>query len=386
MAQEVFISHSTRDKAVANAVVTTLEREGISCWIAPRNVLPGADWGQSLIHGIRASRVFVLLLSSAANSSRHILREVERAVHMGIPIVPLRIEEVVPEGALEFHLSTVHWLDAFTPPVETHLQQLVNTLLAILQRERQQPARNAPPDPAPIVSAGKPPEKTAQSSVVSAAAGQMPGISPSPEIDRKREIQKDAPPEHVTPPVQKRPPYMVFSILAALAAVGLAYWSAHRPDPLADLRQVDWSAVKVDDAHFADCKDYSPCNEKKSQSDLLKRTDWLKEPYNSPLFKDCMGYPACIARRDHAEKLVAVKDWAKVGHDDVPLLKDCMNYAACLQAAVSLHSSLPPSKPLTSQDKCSLSSVPSCCQDDACRKCKETLHILYQDCKGVFKE
>jgi TIR domain len=379
MAQEVFISHSTRDKAVANAVVAALEREGISCWIAPRNVLPGADWGQSLIQGIRASRVFVLLLSSAANSSRHILREVERAVHMGIPIVPLRIEEVVPEGALEFHLSTVHWLDAFTPPVETHLRQLVNTLLAILERERQQPA------PAPAVSPGKAPEKPAQFSVGPSASRQPAEPSPSPGIGRQREIQKDVPPEHVIPTVQKRPPYMVFSILAALAAVGLAYWSAHRPDPLADLRQVDWSAVKVDDAHFADCKGYSPCNEKKSQSELLKQTDWLKEPYNSPLFKDCMGYSVCIARRDHAEKLVAVKDWAKVGHDDAPLLKDCMNYAACVQAAVSLRIPLP-TKPTGNQDKCSLSSVPSCCQDDACRKCKETLHILYQDCKGVFKE
>jgi hypothetical protein len=103
-----------------------------------------------------------------------------------------------------------------------------------------------------------------------------------------------------------------------------------------------------------------------------------------------MGYPACIARRDHAEKLVAVKDWTRVGRDDAPLLKDCMNYAACSQAAVSLHTPLPPTKLSGSQDKCSLSSVPSCCNDSpdatACRKCKETLHILYQDCKGVFKE
>ena len=66
----------------------------------------------------------VLVLSSSANASPQIVREVERAVSKGIPIIPLRIEEVKPTASLEYFLSTPHWLDAFNPPLERHLRYL----------------------------------------------------------------------------------------------------------------------------------------------------------------------------------------------------------------------------------------------------------------------
>jgi hypothetical protein len=50
---------------------------------------------------------------------------VERAVHHGISIIPLRIEDVQPSRSLEFFLSMPHWLDAFTPPLDRHLQYLL---------------------------------------------------------------------------------------------------------------------------------------------------------------------------------------------------------------------------------------------------------------------
>jgi len=44
MAHDVFISHSVKDKAVAEAIVARLEAESVTCWVAPRDVVPGADW------------------------------------------------------------------------------------------------------------------------------------------------------------------------------------------------------------------------------------------------------------------------------------------------------------------------------------------------------
>jgi hypothetical protein len=52
MAHDVFISHSTEDKAVADAVCAILEKNGVRCWIAPRDILPGADWSASIVDGI----------------------------------------------------------------------------------------------------------------------------------------------------------------------------------------------------------------------------------------------------------------------------------------------------------------------------------------------
>jgi hypothetical protein len=132
MAHDVFISYSSKDKPTADAACAVLESKGIRCWIAPRDITPGADWGEAIIDGINGARVFVLVFSSNANSSQQIKREVERAVNHGLPIIPLRIEDVQPGKSLEYFLSMPHWLNALTPPLEKHLNYLAEVVRHIL--------------------------------------------------------------------------------------------------------------------------------------------------------------------------------------------------------------------------------------------------------------
>jgi hypothetical protein len=40
----VFISYASQDAAVAAALVEALERHGIACWTAPRDVKPAPPW------------------------------------------------------------------------------------------------------------------------------------------------------------------------------------------------------------------------------------------------------------------------------------------------------------------------------------------------------
>ena len=55
MAHDVFITYSTRDKAIAEAVCATLESKHITCWIAPRDVLPGTEWAEAIVDAINSS-------------------------------------------------------------------------------------------------------------------------------------------------------------------------------------------------------------------------------------------------------------------------------------------------------------------------------------------
>jgi tetratricopeptide (TPR) repeat protein len=134
MAHDVFISYSHHDKAGADTVCAKLEQHQVRCWIAPRDVVPGAEWAESIIHALDHTRVMVLVFSSKANESPQIRKEVERAVNKGVIIVPLRIEDVVPTHALEYFMSDVHWLDALTPPLEKHLDHLAGTVKMLLER------------------------------------------------------------------------------------------------------------------------------------------------------------------------------------------------------------------------------------------------------------
>jgi len=110
-----------------------LEREGIRCWVAPRDIRPGVEYGAAIIEAIERCLVMVLTFSSSANASQQIHREIERAVSKSIPIVPVRIEEVTPTKSMEYFLGGIHWLDALTPPIEQHLTRLADTVNAILQ-------------------------------------------------------------------------------------------------------------------------------------------------------------------------------------------------------------------------------------------------------------
>ena len=74
--------------------------------------------------------MLVLVFSAAANASAQVRREVERAGSRDIPILPIRIEDVLPAKSLEYFLSEAHWLTATNPPSEQLLDTLVQAVLA----------------------------------------------------------------------------------------------------------------------------------------------------------------------------------------------------------------------------------------------------------------
>ena len=135
MAHDVFVSYSVKDKTTADAICASLEANGIRVWIAPRDVMPGSDWGESIIDAIEQSRVMILVFSANSNASPQIKREIERAVNKGVTVVPFRIDDILPSKTLEYFISTQHWLDAFTPPLEKHLDSLVSILRSILTKQ-----------------------------------------------------------------------------------------------------------------------------------------------------------------------------------------------------------------------------------------------------------
>lgn len=134
MSHDVFISHSSIDKNIADAVTAALEQAQIRCWIAPRDILPGESWGGSIIDAIEASQVMVIVFSSHSNDSKQVMREVERAVQKDVIVVPFRVEAVEPSRDMEYFLSATHWLDAVTPELGDHLQNLATTVQSLINK------------------------------------------------------------------------------------------------------------------------------------------------------------------------------------------------------------------------------------------------------------
>ncbi|MBV8859268.1 MAG: TIR domain-containing protein [Acidobacteria bacterium] len=147
MTYDVFISHSKVDEKYAIAAHDTLESSGLKCWIAPKDIDPGEEWGDEIIKAIKSSRVMLVVLSSSANKSKHIRREVTQAEGEGLPVIVFRIEDVMPEGSLAYYFNTIHWLDAFPEPKEKHPQLIAAVRRSLIGDPASIPT---PPPPPPF--------------------------------------------------------------------------------------------------------------------------------------------------------------------------------------------------------------------------------------------
>jgi TolB-like protein/Tfp pilus assembly protein PilF len=125
---DVFISYASQDKAMADAICGALERAGVACWIAPRDVMPGVFYADAIVGGINGTRVLVLVLTASAITSPHVLREVERASAKRHPVVSFRIDSAPLPPGLEYFLSASHWLDATISGVDSAMLKLIEAV------------------------------------------------------------------------------------------------------------------------------------------------------------------------------------------------------------------------------------------------------------------
>ena len=107
-------------------VVAELERRGVRCWIAPRDVGPGKPFDDEIAAAIETSRAMLLIFSEHCNDSEYIRREVTVAGESQKVIIPFRVENAQPKRGLRVRLSDLHWIDAFTSR-EHAIDELVKT-------------------------------------------------------------------------------------------------------------------------------------------------------------------------------------------------------------------------------------------------------------------
>jgi hypothetical protein len=109
----IFISYSSHDLAIAEKICSDLERRGLSCWIARRNIGPGENFQESIVHAIRSSRIMILIFTANANHSSEMKKELVLAGQQNLIVIPIRIENVPPNDAFAYEFTTRQWIDFF---------------------------------------------------------------------------------------------------------------------------------------------------------------------------------------------------------------------------------------------------------------------------------
>ena len=131
--KDVFLSYSSKNKNVADAVVADFEQHGIRCWYAPRDIMPGQEWVSAIHDAIKRCRLFVLIYTEGSNESKQVANEVALAFNSGKTLIPFKLSNTAMSSELEYYLTRVHWLDAVDPPLIKSIESLRNYSEMILE-------------------------------------------------------------------------------------------------------------------------------------------------------------------------------------------------------------------------------------------------------------
>ena len=151
---DVFIAYHEKSAGIiARKIADTLEKNGVSCWYAERDINPGSDFAGVITRAIRDCKIFLIVFNQEACNSRHMESELALAFrrimnYENLTVLPFQIDNynLKNNDALSYYLSRVQIIDG-CPPDEEHIRDLAKRVVHMLGREKKTsaslPADNA---------------------------------------------------------------------------------------------------------------------------------------------------------------------------------------------------------------------------------------------------
>ncbi len=121
----VFISHATPDRElVETAIVTLLNRHGITTWYAKEQISTGVQWEKKIREGLESCDYFLVALTPRAIASEWVRSETDWAIeNRAGRIVPVLLERCDP-GQLHLRLRLLQFVDFRKRDEEEKIQLL----------------------------------------------------------------------------------------------------------------------------------------------------------------------------------------------------------------------------------------------------------------------
>jgi formylglycine-generating enzyme required for sulfatase activity len=105
MSRQVFISHASANAELARRICGGLESRELPCWIAPRDIRFEGTYGPEIAKGLHECRIFLIIVSEAAEGSEHVEREAAMAADAGKRIIPVIVDPSASGSRLSYYLA-----------------------------------------------------------------------------------------------------------------------------------------------------------------------------------------------------------------------------------------------------------------------------------------
>ena len=128
---DIFISYSRKDSEKVLSVVKTLQGRGFAIWIDKDGIESGDAFKSVIVRAIKNSDIFLFFSSNSSNASPWTVKEVNTAVHLKKPIIPVRLDGADYDDSILFDLGSIDFVDlSISEKREAALKKLINTLLS----------------------------------------------------------------------------------------------------------------------------------------------------------------------------------------------------------------------------------------------------------------
>lgn len=134
MKKQVFVSYTKTDMQVAYGIVDFLEKNGVSCFIAPRDVEGGKAYAAVLMNALEACDLVALIASEATNASEHVLNEVDVIVEKGKTIVPIFLEDFELNADFRYYLGRKQRVVAYPDGIDAYYGKILDTIIEKLPK------------------------------------------------------------------------------------------------------------------------------------------------------------------------------------------------------------------------------------------------------------
>lgn len=191
---DIFISYSSKDSADAERICSEIEKNGLTCWIAPRNIVPGSEWAAEIIKAISDARALLLIYSENSARSTQVPRELSIAENKGTFIIPYKIDNAELIGTFEYYLTSAHWITAEPEKNEYRINEIcsiVSRMKKDSHKEDEADEVSSSSTPEPVAVAEAEPVAVAEHEPVAAAEPESAAVAepePVPMPEKKTEV------------------------------------------------------------------------------------------------------------------------------------------------------------------------------------------------------
>lgn len=110
---DVFISYSSSEFNNVNAIKNILEKNNITCWMAPHSISIGSSYANEIPLAIKKCRMFLLMVSTSSQNSLWVQKEVSLALSYGKTVLPFMLENCELTDSFNFYLTDVQRYNAY---------------------------------------------------------------------------------------------------------------------------------------------------------------------------------------------------------------------------------------------------------------------------------